>query len=78
MAAGEGLAEGPAGGGNIVGDYSTTITRCDLKREALPVEIVVALPVLSPVSGHWLPTTPGTLDGHRMYIAGSADVGDED
>lgn len=46
----EGLPEGPAGWGSIVGHDTATITGGDLKREGLAVEVGVGLPVLPPVS----------------------------
>lgn len=45
----EGLPEGPAGWGRIVGHNTATITGGDLKREGLAVEVGVGLPVLPPV-----------------------------
>ena len=50
----------------------------DLEGEGLAVEVVVALPVLAPVSGHGLPTSPGPFDGHGVDIACAANVGYED
>ncbi|KAF7809109.1 agamous-like MADS-box protein AGL30 isoform X1 [Senna tora] len=45
-----GLAKGPGWWGNIVGHHCTAVTGCDLEGEALAIEIVVALPILAPVS----------------------------
>lgn len=58
LAAGVGLAEGPALGSNVVGHEAAAVAGDHPEREALAVEIGVALPVLAPVSRHHLP--PGS------------------
>lgn len=77
MGSGERLPERPARRGHVVGDKGAAVARGDLKREALPVEIGVVLPILPPVSGHGLPPCPGPFDGNCLDIAGAAHVGDE-
>jgi len=51
----EGLSKGPTWGCNIVRHQVASIAGGNLKREALSIEVGVALPVLTPVSGHSLP-----------------------
>jgi len=68
------LSEGPPSWGNIVGHHCVAITGCDLKGEALAIEIVVALPVLTPISGHWHPPGSGPFYGHTMHIPGTSYV----
>ena len=72
------LPKGPASRCNIVRDHTVSITSGDYKREALPIKIWVALPVLAPIPWHLLPSSSWTLDCHRMHIAGTSNVGDED
>lgn len=74
----KGLAEGPTSRSNVVGHHTSAVACCDLEREALAIEVAVALPVLAPVSGHWLPSGPGTLDHHRMHISSTSHVGYQD
>lgn len=52
LGAGEGLAKGPAGRNDIVGNKRTAVASSELEREGLTIQIGVALPVLSPISGH--------------------------
>jgi len=72
------LAKGPPSWGSIVGHHCVAITGCDLKGEALAIEIVVALPVLTPVPGHWHPSSSGPFDGHSMHIPSTSYVCYED
>ena len=51
----KGLAEGPASWCNIFRDDGAAVAGGDLEGEALSIEKRVALPILTPVSGHWLP-----------------------
>lgn len=51
----EGLSEFPTSRYHIRTDHRSTIAGCDYKGEALANEICLALPILPPVSGHWLP-----------------------
>jgi len=51
----ESLAKGPTWRCNIVRDNGASLAGGNLKREALSIEVTVALPVLTPVSGHRLP-----------------------
>lgn len=51
----EGLAKGPTWGCNIIRDHGASIAGGNLKREALSIEVSVALPVLTPVSCQSLP-----------------------
>lgn len=71
----EGLAKGPAGGGNVVADYRAAVTCGYLKREALSIEVSVALPVLAPVSRHGLPVCFRPFDGNGPHITGTSYVG---
>ena len=50
LAAGVGLAEGPAGRSGVEGDDGPAIAGDYSEGEALAVEVGVALPVLAPVS----------------------------
>lgn len=76
LSAGEGLAEGPTGIGNVVGDDAMAIAGGDPEGERLAVEVGVALPVLAPVSRHGLPPRPRPSDRHPMHVPGSTYVGD--
>lgn len=78
LSSGEGLAEGPSSGGHVVGHDAAPIARGDLEGKALPIQVVVALPVLAPVPGHGLPPGAGPLHGNGVDVPGAADVGDED
>lgn len=73
-----GLPKGPPSWGSIVGHHCAAITGSDLEREALAIEVGVALPVLAPISGHCLPTSPGPFDWNRVHITGTTNVCDED
>lgn len=55
LATAEGLAKGPIRRGNVVRNHRTAVTGGDREREALSDEVAVALPVLAPIPGHWLP-----------------------
>ena len=61
----------------VAGDGSS-VTGGDLKREALAVEVVVALPVLAPVPRHGLPASPGPFDGRSVDITRTTHIGYED
>jgi hypothetical protein len=74
----EGLAEGPAAGRCVVGDDGAAVAGGDAEGQGLSVQERVALPVLAPVARHGLPAGALALDGHRVHVAGAADVGDED
>lgn len=74
----EGLAKGPVRRGNIEGHHRATITGGDFEGEGLAIEIVVALPVLAPVSWQLHPPSSWTFDGHTVNITGTTDVCDED
>lgn len=78
LSAGVGLAEGPSGGRDVVGDDGLAVAGGDLEREALPVEIGIALPILAPIPGHRLPGGPGAFDGDGVNVASAGDVSDED
>lgn len=70
--AGEGLAEGPIWGSNIVRDNCASVAGGHLKRQALSIKVIVALPVLTPVPRHGFPTTSWpfdrSTDGNAMKI----------
>lgn len=68
LGSGESLAEGPTSRRHVVRHDGASVTAGDLKREALTVEVGVALPVLAPVSGHGLPSGPGPLHGHSVDL----------
>lgn len=78
LLAGKDLAKGPVRGDNVVGQDSATVAGGHLKGQALSVEVSVALPVLTPVSGHGHPVGSGTFDGNCLDIAGTSNVGDKD
>ena len=73
----ERLAEAPACRHHIVGRHRLAVAGRDGERQALPVQLRVALPVLAPIPAHGHPARPGALDGHRRHVARSPDVGDE-
>lgn len=73
---GKSLAKLPVAGSDIVGSYSFPITGGDLEGEALPIKITVALPILAPVAGHWLPASLGAFDRNSLNVACSTNVGD--
>jgi len=75
---GKSLAKLPVAGSDIVGSYSFPITGGDLEGEALPIKVTVALPILTPVPGHWLPASLGALDRNSLNVTCSTNVGDED
>ena len=76
LGAAEGLAEGPAAGGGVVGDHGAAVAGGDAERERLPVQERVALPVLAPVARQRLPPRGAlALHGHRVHVAGAAHVG---
>ena len=50
-----GLTKGPTRWGNIVGNDCFAITCCNLERQSLAIKIIVALPILTPISRHWHP-----------------------
>lgn len=73
----KGLTELPVARNDVVAGDGTAVAGGDLEREALSVQVIVALPVLSPISRHGLPFCIGSFDRHRLDIAGAADVGDQ-
>ena len=77
MATCEGLSKLPIGGDDIVAGDGSSVAAGDLEGEGLAIEVGVALPVLSPVPGHGLPTGLGPFDGHRVNISRTGNVGDE-
>lgn len=62
---------------HVVACESSTVTGCDLKRQALAIKVRVALPILAPVPRHGLPPCFRPFDRHCMNISCSADVGDQ-
>lgn len=56
-----GLAKLPIGRNEVIGSESVTITKSDLKGKALAIQIVVALPILAPISRHGLPSSSRPL-----------------
>ena len=64
----KGLSKRPARRGNIVGHNRATITGNDPKREGLSYKIIVALPVLTPISDHGPPTSPRPFNVNSMNI----------
>jgi len=68
------LTKCPVSRHNVVAGESSTITCGHLKREALTIQVRVALPILPPVSRHGLPPSLRPLDGHRMNITSSTDI----
>lgn len=75
LTSGVGDTEGPTRWCDVVGDDVTAVAGGDDEGEALAVEIGIALPVLPPISGHWLPPGPRAFYGHRVNVAGAAHVG---
>ncbi|CAL9044048.1 unnamed protein product [Musa banksii] len=73
----EGLAELPPGGRHVVAGDRPAVAGRHLEREALPVQVRVALPVLAPVARHRLPPRLRPFDRHRVHVAGPAHVGDQ-
>lgn len=73
----EGLAKWPASRSHIGRDHGATVAGGDLEGEGLAIDVGVALPILAPVPGHWLPPGPGSFDGHCMHIPGTSNIGDE-
>jgi len=71
------LAELPICRSDVIGSDGSPIAGGDLERESLPIQIGVALPILSPVAGHCLPTSVGSFDGNRLHIACTSYVGNE-
>ena len=67
----------PIGRDEIIGRESATIAKGDLKGEALTVEVVVALPVLAPISRHRLPSSSRPLYRHSVDVASAAHVRDQ-
>lgn len=75
---GKSLAILPVAGSGIVGGNGLAITGGDFEGEALPIKITVALPILAPVPGHWLPASLGAFDRNSLDVPCSANVCDED
>jgi len=71
------LSKLPIARHNVVASDSSAITCSDLEREALTVEVVIALPILPPVPRHSLPSSLRPFDGHRMYISSSTNICDQ-
>lgn len=71
------MAKLPIGRDEIIGSESVTITQSDLKGKTLAVEIVVALPILAPISRHGLPSCSRPLYGHSVDITCAAHVRDQ-
>lgn len=75
----EGLPERPPIGDNIVAFHGAAIAGGDSEREALAVEVRVALPILPPISGHCFPIiSPWAFDGDRLHITRTSNVGNKD
>lgn len=74
LGAGICLTERPARPRNIVRHEAPAIARGDLERQALPVEVRVALPILAPISGHGLPCGSRSFDVNRVNIARPSHV----
>lgn len=72
----KGLPELPIRGRYVVASEGFTVTGGDLKGEALPVEIGIALPILAPISRHGYPPSFGPFDCECMDIPCTRDVGD--
>lgn len=60
----ERLAKLPVGRNGVVAGDGTAVAGGDLERETLSVQVIVALPILSPISGHGLPSCFRTFDRH--------------
>jgi hypothetical protein len=72
------LPKGPTSRGDIVRNHTAAIASRHYKRETLSIKVRVTLPVLAPVSRHWLPPSSRTFDGHWMHIASTANIGNQD
>jgi hypothetical protein len=72
-----GLAKRPVRGSHIVGDHRSSVAGCDLERQDLTIKVRVALPVLSPVPGHGLPTCFRAFNRHSNSITSSTNIGYE-
>lgn len=74
----EGLAKPPLRGSNIEAGESAAIAGGDHERQALPVEVVVDLPILAPIAPHGLPgSCCWASDLDCLDVAATAHVGDE-
>lgn len=62
---------------NIVARDGLAVAGGHLEGEALPVEEGVALPILTPVSRHCLPSGLRPLDSHRVDVACASHIGDQ-
>jgi len=71
------LAELPICRSDVIGSDDSPIASADLEGESLAIQIGVALPILSPVAGHCLPTSVGTFDRNCLHIACASYVGNE-
>jgi hypothetical protein len=71
-----GTAKPPPGRCDIVGRDFAAIVGPEPERQALPVEVGVALPVGAPVATHGHPVRAGALDPCLGHHAAAADVGD--
>ena len=71
------LSKLPTARYNVVASDSSAITCSHFEREALTIEVVIALPILPPVPGHSLPSSLWPFDGHRMYISSSTNICDQ-
>lgn len=74
----KGLSELPTRWCRVVAGDGPAIACGDLEREALAIEVGVALPVLAPVPGHGLPPCPRPFDGHRVHVSCPTHVRDQD
>lgn len=59
---------------HVVAGEGSPVTGGDLKRQALAVDVRVALPILAPIPRHRLPPAVRSLNRHRVHIPCSADV----
>lgn len=72
------LSKLPTRWDDVVISDGLSVASSDFKGQCLPVEVSVALPVLTPIPGQGRPMgAPGGLDGHRNNITSSSNVSNQ-
>lgn len=68
------LSKLPTSWNDVVRCNGPAITRSDTKGKALAIKIGIALPILSPISGHGFPPCLGPFNGNSMDISCAPNV----
>ncbi|KAL4379001.1 hypothetical protein GQ457_02G029010 [Hibiscus cannabinus] len=71
----ESLVECPIHGSHVIGGDHATIACCDLKRVCLTIHVGVALPILTPIARHHLPTSFRPFNGEQHCTSSTSNIG---